>query len=99
MKTFSLQVFSGKPEELIPPAGDASCSFARSGPGPSCGGSPVTPAGAESGWRCLASRPNVRQVRRRKERFAMVMTGVLDKRADLAGPGIGDYAELEKVLP
>ena len=29
----------------------------------------------------------------------MVMTGVLDKKADLAGPGIGDYAELEKVLP
>ncbi|HUJ48777.1 MAG TPA: aspartate--ammonia ligase [Bryobacteraceae bacterium] len=27
------------------------------------------------------------------------MPGVLDKRADLAGPGIGDYAELEKVLP
>jgi aspartate--ammonia ligase len=24
---------------------------------------------------------------------------VLDKRADLAGPGIGDYAELEKILP
>jgi len=27
------------------------------------------------------------------------MPTVLDKRADLAGPGIGDYAELEKVLP
>jgi aspartate--ammonia ligase len=27
------------------------------------------------------------------------MTGVLDKRADLAGPGIGDYTELEKILP
>lgn len=26
-------------------------------------------------------------------------TLVLDKKADLAGPGIGDYAELEKVLP
>jgi len=26
-------------------------------------------------------------------------TLVLDKRADLAGPGIGDYAELQKVLP
>ena len=26
-------------------------------------------------------------------------TAVLDKKADLAGPGIGDYAELEKVLP
>jgi aspartate--ammonia ligase len=26
-------------------------------------------------------------------------TTVLDKRADLAGPGIGDYAELEKILP
>ena len=23
----------------------------------------------------------------------------LDKKADLAGPGIGDYAELEKILP
>ncbi len=22
-----------------------------------------------------------------------------DKKADLAGPGIGDYAELEKILP
>ncbi len=29
----------------------------------------------------------------------MVMTGVLDKRADLAGPGIGNYEELEKALP
>jgi aspartate--ammonia ligase len=29
----------------------------------------------------------------------MVMTDILDKRADLAGPGIGDYEELEKVLP
>src|SRR5512142_459732 len=28
----------------------------------------------------------------------MATTG-LDKRADLAGPGIGDYAELEKILP
>jgi aspartate--ammonia ligase len=27
------------------------------------------------------------------------MPMVLDKRADLAGPGIGDYAELEKILP
>ncbi len=27
------------------------------------------------------------------------MTTVLDKKADLAGPGIGDYAELEKILP
>jgi aspartate--ammonia ligase len=27
------------------------------------------------------------------------MTTLLDKKADLAGPGIGDYAELEKVLP
>jgi aspartate--ammonia ligase len=26
-------------------------------------------------------------------------TVVLDKRADLAGPGIGDYTELEKILP
>ncbi|MGH9521164.1 MAG: aspartate--ammonia ligase [Terriglobales bacterium] len=26
-------------------------------------------------------------------------TAVLDKKADLAGPGIGDYAELEKILP
>jgi aspartate--ammonia ligase len=26
-------------------------------------------------------------------------TEVLDKKADLAGPGIGDYAELERVLP
>jgi len=24
---------------------------------------------------------------------------VADKRADLAGPGIGDYEELEKILP
>ena len=24
---------------------------------------------------------------------------VLEKRADLAGPGIGDYTELEKILP
>jgi aspartate--ammonia ligase len=27
------------------------------------------------------------------------MSTVLDKRADLAGPGIGDYNELEKILP
>ena len=27
------------------------------------------------------------------------MAIVTDKRADLAGPGIGDYAELEKILP
>jgi aspartate--ammonia ligase len=27
------------------------------------------------------------------------MSTVLDKKADLAGPGIGDYTELEKVLP
>ncbi len=27
------------------------------------------------------------------------MSAVLDKTADLAGPGIGDYAELEKILP
>jgi aspartate--ammonia ligase len=27
------------------------------------------------------------------------MTTVLDKKADLAGPGIGDYTELEKILP
>ncbi len=26
-------------------------------------------------------------------------TLVLDKKADLAGPGIGNYAELEKILP
>ena len=26
-------------------------------------------------------------------------TLVLDKKADLAGPGIGNYAELEKFLP
>src|SRR6516225_3231724 len=26
-------------------------------------------------------------------------TVVLDKKADLAGPGIGDYAELERILP
>ena len=26
-------------------------------------------------------------------------TVVMDKKADLAGPGIGDYAELEKILP
>ena len=25
--------------------------------------------------------------------------GTMDKRADLVGPGIGDYHELEKVLP
>ncbi|MCJ7779090.1 MAG: hypothetical protein MUP16_12350, partial [Sedimentisphaerales bacterium] len=24
---------------------------------------------------------------------------MIDKKADLAGPGIGDYAELEKILP
>ncbi|MGD0579582.1 MAG: aspartate--ammonia ligase, partial [Bryobacteraceae bacterium] len=24
---------------------------------------------------------------------------MLDKKADLAGPGIGDYGELEKILP
>ena len=24
---------------------------------------------------------------------------IVDKRADLAGPGIGDYEELEKILP
>ena len=24
---------------------------------------------------------------------------MVDKKADLAGPGIGDYAELEKILP
>ncbi len=29
----------------------------------------------------------------------MVTTAVLDKRADLAGPGIGNYEDLEKVLP
>ena len=29
----------------------------------------------------------------------MVTTGVLDKKADLAGPGIGNYDDLEKVLP
>jgi aspartate--ammonia ligase len=27
------------------------------------------------------------------------MANVLDKKADLAGPGIGDYKELEKILP
>ncbi len=27
------------------------------------------------------------------------MSAMTDKRADLAGPGIGDYAELEKILP
>ena len=27
------------------------------------------------------------------------MAIVLDKRADLAGPGIGDYKELERILP
>jgi aspartate--ammonia ligase len=27
------------------------------------------------------------------------MDTILDKKADLAGPGIGDYAELEKILP
>ena len=27
------------------------------------------------------------------------MTGNADKKADLVGPGIGDYAELEKILP
>ena len=27
------------------------------------------------------------------------MPATLDKRADLAGPGIGDYAEIEKILP
>ncbi|MGA2831679.1 MAG: aspartate--ammonia ligase [Terracidiphilus sp.] len=27
------------------------------------------------------------------------MSTVLDKKADLAGPGIGDYSELEKILP
>ena len=26
-------------------------------------------------------------------------TNVNDKQADLAGPGIGDYTELEKILP
>ena len=26
-------------------------------------------------------------------------TASLDKRADLAGPGIGDYEELERILP
>lgn len=26
-------------------------------------------------------------------------TLVLDKKADLAGPGIGNYTELEKILP
>ena len=26
-------------------------------------------------------------------------TMVLDKKADLAGPGIGDYIELENILP
>ena len=26
-------------------------------------------------------------------------TLVLDKRADLAGPGIGDYKELDRILP
>ncbi len=29
----------------------------------------------------------------------MKANATLDKRADLAGPGIGDYAELEKILP
>ena len=28
-----------------------------------------------------------------------VATDVLDKKADLAGPGIGNYEELEKILP
>ena len=27
------------------------------------------------------------------------MNPTADKKADLAGPGIGDYAELEKILP
>ena len=27
------------------------------------------------------------------------MNPLADKKADLAGPGIGDYAELEKILP
>jgi aspartate--ammonia ligase len=29
----------------------------------------------------------------------MATTGVLDKKADLAGPGIGSYEEIEKILP
>ena len=29
----------------------------------------------------------------------MAMNTIADKQADLAGPGIGDYAELEKILP
>jgi hypothetical protein len=29
----------------------------------------------------------------------IMSTLVLDKKADLAGPGIGDYKELEKILP
>ncbi|HEX7613699.1 MAG TPA: aspartate--ammonia ligase [Thermoanaerobaculia bacterium] len=37
---------------------------------------------------------------RRKDIYmAKSKTGVLDKKADLAGPGIGNYEELEKVLP
>jgi aspartate--ammonia ligase len=31
--------------------------------------------------------------------MAMATTELLDKRADLAGPGIGSYEELEKILP
>jgi len=30
---------------------------------------------------------------------AIMSTLTLDKKADLAGPGIGDYIELEKILP
>jgi aspartate--ammonia ligase len=29
----------------------------------------------------------------------MATTELLDKRADLAGPGIGSYEDLEKILP
>src|SRR5579862_957486 len=32
-------------------------------------------------------------------RRQFMSTLVLDKKADLAGPGIGDYKELEKILP
>jgi aspartate--ammonia ligase len=47
---------------------------------------------APPGWR-------VRETTRIRHGSEGEMTTVTDKRADLAGPGIGDYAELEEILP
>ncbi len=60
---------------------------------------PFRPLQADSACLCFESSAPRKAAARSSAAKGEIMATVLDKKADLAGPGIGDYSELAAILP